>query len=122
MTRTTRRTRQFLGGAAITTAATALLLSTLSGTANAAVGGAILVQQLNSNLVPVCAQNYVNGIAPQTIHDPTCVGAAYVSITSTATLHPITIHTDYVTYTFNGLYITPIGPHGLDIDVPGGLL
>jgi hypothetical protein len=93
----------------------------LSGTANAAVG-AILVQQLNANLIPVCTQNYVTGTAPQTIHDPTCAGAAYASITSTATLHPITVHTDYATWTFNGLYVIPIGPHGLDIDVPGGLL
>lgn len=121
MTRTIRRTSQFAGAAAITTAATALLLSTLSGTANAAVGGVILVQQLNANLIPVCAQNYATGIAAETIHDPTCADAAYASITSTATLHPITVHTDYVTYTFNGLYVTQLGPTGLDIDAPGGV-
>ena len=122
MTRTMRRTSRFLGGAAVTTAATALLLSTLSGTANAAAGGVILVQQLNAHGILVCAQNYVNGTEPETIHDATCSGAAYASIISTATLNPITVHTDYVTYTFNGLYVTPIGPSGLDIDVPGGLL
>jgi hypothetical protein len=85
MSRTMRRTSQFLGGAAITTAATALLLSTLSGTANAAVG-AILVQQLNASLVPVCAQNYVVGTAPQTIHDATCAGAVYASFTGSTPL------------------------------------
>jgi hypothetical protein len=118
MTRTMRRTSQLLGGAAVTTA---LLLSTLSGTANAAVGGVILVQQLNSSLGLVCTQNYVGKLASETIHDPTCADAAYAAITSTATLHPITVHTDYVTYTFNGLYVTPLGPHGLDIDAPGGV-
>ncbi|MGH3777997.1 MAG: hypothetical protein ACRDRR_20070 [Pseudonocardiaceae bacterium] len=114
--------RRYLGGAAITAAATALLFSTLTaGTANAAVG-AITVQQLNANLIPVCAQNYVvaNLTAPKTIHDPTCAGAVMAAITTT-TAQPITVRTDYAVLTMLATSVTPIGPNGINIDVPAGL-
>jgi hypothetical protein len=115
--------RRFLGGAAITTAATALLLSTLSGTANAAVGTVNVAQVFTSDSIPVCVQDYVaaNPYERKTIHDPTCTGATLALITI-ATVNPITVHSGTVFVSAsNGVYLIPIGPSGIDIDFPPGL-
>ena len=115
--------RRFLGGAAVTTAATALLLSTLSGTANAAVGSVNVVQLDASGTITVCVNGYVavNLYVPQTIHVPTCAGAALASVAIT-TINPITVRSGTVFVTVsNGVYVMPIGPTGIDIDLPPGL-
>lgn len=113
--------RRFLGGVAIAAVATTLSLSVLTGTASAAVGN-ITVSQLNAIGLPVCTQTHVvaNLTAPQTIHASTCAGATLVAI-NTTTVQPITVRTDYATVRMLTLFITPIGPRGVDIDVPAGL-
>ena len=115
--------RRFLGGAAITAAATALLLSALSGTASAAVGNVNVAQVATGGAPAVCAQVYVaaNLIAPKTLHVPTCSGATLAEITI-ATVNPITVRSGTVFVTAsNGVYVIPIGSSGIDIELPAGL-
>jgi hypothetical protein len=84
--------RRFLGRTAITTAATALLLSTLSGTANAAVGTVNVAQVFTNDSIPVCVQ------------DPITVRSGIIFVTAS-----------------NGVYLIPIGSSDIDIDLPPGL-
>lgn len=115
--------RRLFGCAAMVTAAIALLLSILTGTANAGTAN-ITVSHLNASFIPIlgCTMNYTVVAAGLTIDDPVCPGASYVAINAVPALSGITIHNgNNFTTTTNGLVIQPIyGP--IEIVVPPGLV
>jgi hypothetical protein len=115
--------RRLFGCTAMVTAAIALLLSTLTGTANAGTA-VITVSHLNALFVPIlgCTANYAVVAAGLTIDDPVCPGASYVAINALPALSDVTIYNgNNLTAQTNGLVIQPIyGP--IKIVVPPGLV